>query len=358
MHRLTLGFVLLSAFHGAYFVERSLAEHSDPFVTLSANTTLALYSPQKQVSGAFKIHSSESLYPLFTSLSANFQRFQPKITIEVKKGNPNAITEFLQPPLRKTGKIMMMDDRPTSFHLLATSHQLTDAEVKEFITQHDYAPTAIPIIVDAVALYVHKDNPLSGLTLDQVDAMFSSTRKRGGKASISQWGQVGLTDRWGDLPIQLYGRERQSQARAFVKEFGLAGGEFKPEVHEEHGAASVAMSVSHDPLGIGYSAIGLHTLNVRAVPIAEKDGMPFILPTQESVADQTYPLQHTLYLYFDKAATTPLPDAVHEFLTFVMSREGEDTMLKAGLFPLPPAQAVNRAIAFGTSPGRIPPMNP
>lgn len=330
-------------------IGQSVAEHSDPFVTVSTNSTLPHYSSKKHVSGAFKVQSSEALYPLLTRLSADFQRFQPKITIDIKRGNPKAITEFLQPPLSTMGKIMMIDDRPASFQLLATTHQLSEAETKEFVGQHGYEPTAIPLAVDAIALYVHKDNPLPGLTLAQVDALFSSTRKRGAKTSLSQWGQLGLSDGWRDRPIQLYGRERQSEARAFVKEYGLAGGEFRSEVHEDHGAASVAVDVSRDLMGIGYSALGLHASNVRAVPIAEKEGMPFVLPTRETVTDQTYPLQHALYLYFDKPATAPLPDAVQEFLAFVMSREGEDAVLKAGLYPLPPTHAESRAIALGIS---------
>jgi phosphate transport system substrate-binding protein len=350
-----LGLALLSPI---CFAGQSVAEHGDPFVTVSANSTSIQYSPKKQVSGTFKIQSSEALYPLLTRLSADFQRFQPKITIDAKKGNPKAITEFLQPPLRKTGKIMMIDDRPSSFLLLATTHQLSEAETKEFVSQHGYEPSAMPVAVDAIALYVHKDNPLPGLTLDQVDAIFSSTRKRGAKVALSQWGQLGLADGWRDRPIQLYGRERQSEARAFVKEYGLAGGEFRSEVHEDHGAASVAVDVSRDPLGIGYSALGLHASNVRAVPIAEKEGMSFVLPTRETVADQTYPLQHALYLYFDKPTMAPLPDAVHEFLTFIISREGEDAMLKAGLFPVHPNQAESRAIAFGTPSGGTSSMNP
>jgi phosphate transport system substrate-binding protein len=226
------------------------------------------------------------------------------------------------------------------------------------VAQHGYEPTAVPVAVDAVALYVHKDNPLPGLTLDQVDAIFSSTRKRGAKTAVSQWGQLGLADSWRDLQIQLYGREKQSEARAFVKEYGLAGGEFKSEIHEDHGAASVVFDVSRDPMGIGYSGLGLQTSNVRLVPIAEKDGMPFVLPTRETVADQAYPLQHTLYLYFDKASKTPLPDTVQEFLTFLMSQEGEETMMKAGLFLLTPAQSESRAMAFGIPTRRTQSMNP
>ena len=350
-----LGVVLLSVMCSAGQVA---AEHSDPFGTVGANSSLSKYSPAKQVSGAFKIQSSDALYPLLTRLIADFQRFQPKVNIHVKKGTAKAVEEFLQPPLSKMGKIMMIDDRASSFQLLATTHQLSDTETREFSAQHGYEPTVVPVAVDAVALYVHKDNPLPGLTVDQVDAIFSATRKRGAKTALSQWGQLGLIDGWRDRPIQLYGRERQSEARAFVKEYGLAGGEFRSDIHEDHGAASVAVDVSRDPMGIGYSALGLHGSSVRAIPIAEKEGMPFVLPTRETVADQTYPLQHALSLYFDKPVTAPLPDAVQEFLNFVMSREGEGALLKAGFFPLPPTQAASRAIALGVSTRGAASMNP
>lgn len=348
---IVLGLAVQSALHLVCFTELSSAELSDPFINVSANSTLAHYSPKKQVSGAFKVQSSEALYPLLTRLSADFQRFQPKVNIDVKKGSPKAVSEFLQAPLNKTGKIMMIDDRGSSFQLLATTHQLSDAEVKEFVAQHDYEPTAVPVAVDAVALYVHKDNPLSGLTLDQVDAIFSSTKKRGAKSAITQWGELGLADNWREAPIQLHGRDRRSEARATFQEHGLGGGEFKSGVQEHPGAASVVFNIDRNPMGIGYSGLGLHASNVRAVPIAEKEGMPFVLPSRETVIDQTYPLRHGLYLHFDKSPKMSLPEAVQEFLTFIMSREGEETMMKAGLFPLPPTQVERRAVAFGVPTG-------
>lgn len=341
-----LKFALLTILQLVCFVQPSPAELNDPFAAGSAKSALAHYSPKKQVTGAFKIQGSEALSPLVNRLATDFQRFQPKVTIDVKKASPKAVTEFLQPQLSKTGKVMMIDDRASSFQLLATPHQLSAAELKEFVAQHGYEPTAIPVAVDAVALYVHEDNPLLGLTLGQVDAMFSSTRKRGANAAISQWGQLGLTDGWKEVPIQLYGRDKRSETRATFQEQGLGGGEFKSNVQEYPGAASVALHINRDPRAIGYSGIGLHTSHVRMVPIAEKDGMPFVLPSRESMADQTYPFRHAIYLYFDKSLNSPLPDAVQEFLAFVTMRDGEETLIKAGWFPLPPTEAQSRAVAL------------
>ena len=343
---LVLGLALQSILQLICFTERSSAELIDPFATVQEKSTLVRYSGQKQVSGAFKIQSSEALHPLLARLGTEFQSFHPKVSIDVKRGSSSkTITEFLQPPLSKTGKILMVDDRASSFQLVATSHLLSESEVREFVGQHGYGPTVVPIAVDAVAVYVHKDNPLPGLTLAQVDAMFSSTRRRGSKSDISQWGQLGLADGWKEASIQLYGRDRRSGARATFQEHGLAGGEFKSGIHEGPGAASVVFDVSRDLIGMGYSGIGLEASSVRAVPIAEKDGMPFVSPSFETVADQTYPLRRTLYLYLDQSPKEPLPDAVQEFLTFILSRKGKGTMMQAGLFPLSHAQAENRSVA-------------
>lgn len=327
------------------------AEIAGPLAAASSDSSLARYNPQTQVSGSLKVQGSETMYPLLNRLSLEFQRRQPKVGIEVKGGgSTKAIAEFLQPPLSKTGKVMLLEERSKNFPLMTTSRELFDAEIKEFVAQHGYEPTAVPVAVDAVALYVHKDNPLQGLTLDQVDAMFSTTRNRGYKSAITQWGHLGLTEGWEKAPIQLYGRDRKSGTRAFFQEHCLAGGEFVPSLHEDPGAASVILDLSRDQLGIGYSGLGLQASSVRVVPLAEAAGMPFVTPSSASVADQTYPLRRVLYLYIDKDPKTPLPAAAQEFLTFIMSQDGQDAVIKAGFFPLPPAQAAKSAVALGLSP--------
>lgn len=346
-----LGFGLVFALQLFCVVDRPSAEVSGPLAAAPVDSTLARYAPQAQVTGSFKIEGSETMYPLLSRLSLEFQRRQPKVAIDARGGgSAKAIAELLQPPLSKTGKVMLSEERAGSFKLIATSRELFDSEVKEFIAQHGYEPTAVPVAVDAVALYVHKDNPLRGLTLEQVDAIFSTTRNRGYKTPITLWGQLGLTDGWEKAPIQLYGRDRRSGTRAFFQEHCLAGGEFMPGLHEDPGAASVILDLSRDPLGIGYSGLGLQASSVRVVPLAETAGMPFVTPSAATVADQTYPLRRSLYLYFDKSPTNPLPAAVQEFLAFVMSQDGQEAAVKAGFFPLPPNQAATSAVALGLAP--------
>lgn len=345
-----MGLLMMTAIHYGYAADQSYAEVSGPMAAAPVDGALAHYNPQAQIVGTFKIQGSETMYPLMSRLTMEFQRRQPKVAIDVKGGgSTKAVAEFLQPPLSKTGKVMLLEERAGSFKMITTSRELFDAEVKEFAAQHGYEPTAVPVAVDAVALYVHKDNPVAGLTLDQVDAIFSTTRNRGYQSAITQWGQLGLTDGWDKAAIQLYGRDRKSGTRAFFQEHCLAGGEFMPGLHEDPGAASVILDLSRDQLGIGYSGLGLQASSVRVVPLAEAAGMPFVRPSASTVADQTYPLRRVLYLYIDKAPNAPLPAAAQEFLKFIMTQEGQEAVSKAGFFPLPVGEAAKSAVALGLS---------
>jgi phosphate transport system substrate-binding protein len=326
------------------------AEQIGPFASVNVDANLAHYNPQSQVSGNFKVQGSETMHPLLTRLAMEFQRRQPKATFDVRGGgSTQAIAKFLEPPPGKVGNVVIFDER--SFPpLISTSRELFDAETKAFVSQHGYEPVAIPVAVDAVALYVHKDNPLQGVTLDQVDAMFSTTRNRGHKTAITEWGQLGLTGGWEKAKIELYGRDRKSGTRAFFQEHSLAGGEFMPGLHEEPGAASVILDLSRHQTGIGYSGFGLQSSNVRILPLAEAEGMPFVAPSAQAIADQTYPLRRVLYLYIDKNPKNPLPEVVKEFLAFIMSHEGQEAVIKAGFFPLPANQISKVAVALGSAP--------
>jgi phosphate transport system substrate-binding protein len=326
----------------------ALAEQVGPFASVNVDANLAHYNPQSQIAGTVKVRGSETMYPLLSRLSLEFQRRQPKVILDVKGGgSTKGIEEFLQPPLYKSGKVVLQEERPNQFWLLASSRELFDAEIKQFVSENGYEPLAVPIAVDAVAVYVHKDNPLPGLTLDQIDAMFSSTRKRGAKTALNRWGQLGLSDGWDQAQIQLYGRDRRSGTRAFFQEHVLAGGEFLPTLHEEPGAASVILNLSRDQLGIGYSGLGLQSSTVRVIPLAENEGMPYVTPSSVTITDETYPLRRVLYLYVNKNPKGAIPPAVKEFLAFVMSQEGQEAVIKAGFFPLPMNQISKTAVALG-----------
>ena len=193
----------------------------------------------------------------------------------------------------------------------------------------------MPIALQAVAVYVHRDNPLNGMTLDEADAIFSQTQHRGLAEEITTWGQVGLDGEWVNTPIRLYGRDQTSGTRSFVRDQLLLNGEFKKTIKEVPGAAMVIMEVARDRYGIGYSGIGYQASSVRALPLGKKRGMPFVSPSAESATDGSYPLTRLLYLYVNMPPKQKRDPVILEFLKFVNSHEGQETVVKAGVYPLP-----------------------
>jgi phosphate transport system substrate-binding protein len=346
MKSVMAGSVLSASLLLAGLAQPASAEHPGLEGTVNIDPRVAKYAPEGQVKGSLSVEGSDTMHTLMSRLAAEFHSRQADVKISVKGGGSSqALKEFVK-PVQFPKRIYATEEERTRALFIASSREMTESEIKQFTAEHGYEPTAVPVAIDAVALYVNKDNPVAGLTLDQVDAMFSTSRNRGAKAGITQWGQVGLTGTWEHAPIALYGRNKKSGTREFFKEHALAGGEFNPSLDEEPGSASVILAVSRDRLGIGYSGIGWQASSVRVVPLAEGDGVPFIQPTAESVANQTYPLRRVLYLYVDKAPKAPLPPAAQEFLAFINSREGQEAVVKAGFFPLPAAQVEKSIVAL------------
>jgi phosphate transport system substrate-binding protein len=328
-------------------VDAAMAEHG-PIGKPAIDPTLASYNTTREVAGTLKLAGSDTMQPILSRLAKEFRRYHPNALLSIEGGGSSAaVKEFLDTTQRSKAVSQNKPDEPVL--LVASSRMLSASEVKQFTSKRGYQPTALPVAVDAVGVYVHRDNPLAHLTLEQVDAMFSTTRHRGYPHELKRWGQLGVNNGWEMMSINLYGRDQKSGTRAFIKEHVLENGEFTVAVHEEPGAASVILALSHDPFGIGYSGIGLQASTVRALPLAEKEGMPYVPPSAESVMDESYPLRRFLYLYADKSPKTPLPVLAEEFLAFINSREGQEAVIKAGFYPLP-AKQIQQSLAALTVP--------
>jgi phosphate transport system substrate-binding protein len=212
---------------------------------------------------------------------------------------------------------------------------MKDKEIEAFEKKYGYKPTFIPVAIDALAVYVHKDNPIKGMTIPEVDAIFSSTRKCGHDSDITKWGQLGLTGAWTSRTIQLYGRNSVSGTYGYFKHHAMCKGDYKNSVNEQPGSASVVQSVSSSINGIGYSGIGYKTSGVRAVPLTKKAGDDFIEATPDNAVNGSYPLARFLYIYVNKHPNKPLPPKEIEFLKMVLSQTGQQIVIKDGYIPLP-----------------------
>ena len=286
---------------------------------IALDPALKAYVKVSGVSGNVNSIGSDTLNNLMTLWAEGFRKQYPNVKIQIEgKGSSTA------PPALIEG----------TAQLGPMSRTMKNTEVDAFERKFRYKPTAFPVAIDALAVYVNKDNPVKGLTMAQVDAIFSKSRRLGHNENIQLWKQTGLNGDFGNSPISLYGRNSASGTYGFFKDHALKNGDYKDEVKEQPGSASVVQSVSEDQAGIGYSGIGYLTSNVRAVPLAEKDGMPFKDASQENADNGSYPLWRHLYLYVNKAPNKPLDPIVGEFIRFIYSKEGQQVVVKDGFFPL------------------------
>ncbi|MGH7236297.1 MAG: PstS family phosphate ABC transporter substrate-binding protein [Nitrospiraceae bacterium] len=351
-----IGVLIVGALLGATGVtsaEHVGINHAKPQV----DSEVASYVRESVVSGHLTIAGSDTMRPFLVKLAMEFRRLHPDMKIAVqgsRNHGESTVLPLIEPLLDRFANSRRGDGK-TSGHsgsndvqLLASSRQLTDQEVGAFVARFGYPPTAIPIAQDAVAIYVHRSNPIPGLTLQQADAIFSKTRKRGMAEPITTWGQLGLPGEWATAPVHPFGRDlRSSGTLPFFKQIVLLDGEFKPGVSMQPGSASVVLSVSNDSFGIGYSGIGFQSSQVRVVPLAEDPGHPYIMPTRESVRSRAYPLSRPLYLYVNRSPKKPLDPTILEFLKFANSREGQQTIASAGVYPVAAAQVAKNLELLG-----------
>ncbi len=300
------------------------------------------YAAPSGLSGSMVIAGSDTMQPLIAKLAGSFRHRFPETKIGVQGGGTEiALLQFIgdHATIRR-GDGFYNRGHLVSGHvsILASSRRLTAAEMQDFRGRYGYDVTEIPIAMDAVAIYVNRNNPIQGLTLEQVDAIFGTQRKRGLPGDLTTWGQLGLNGEWAQQPIHLYGRDKQSGTRTFFKQAALLEGELKSTVTEEPGSASEILAISRDQFAMGYVGSGFQTSMVKTVPLAEKAGMPFVPPSVETVANGTYPLGRPLYLYVKKDPKQELEPLILEFLKFVNSRDGQNIVAKAGSYPLPGSQ--------------------
>jgi phosphate transport system substrate-binding protein len=211
---------------------------------------------------------------------------------------------------------------------------MKNSEIDAFVKKYGYKPTRIPVAIDTIAVFVNKDNPLKSLSLEQVDAVFSKNRKRGYPSDITTWGQLGVKGAMAGQPISLYGRNSASGTYGFFKEHTLAKGDYKDTVKEQPGSASVVQGITKDKNGIGYSGIGYKTSGVKVLALSGKQGQPAVEANYQNALANKYPLSRFLYIYVAKDPKKPLPKLQEEFLKFVLSREGQEIVIKDGFLPL------------------------
>lgn len=276
------------------------------------------YEKVSGVTGNLNSIGSDTLNNLMTYWAEAFKAKYPNVNIQVEgKGSSTA------PPALIEG----------TSQLGPMSRAMKAEELDAFEKKFGYKPTQIKVAIDALAVYTHKDNPLKGLTLKQVDSMFSSTFKRGGKP-IKTWGEAGMSGEWGSKAVSSYGRNSASGTYGYFKKVALEKGDYASSVKEQPGSSAVVQGVASDLAGIGYSGIGYKTSGVNAIALGDSEGKLFE-PSFENCLNGDYPMARFLYIYVNKKPGKPLDKLTQEFLKLVLSKTGQEIVVKDGYYPMP-----------------------
>jgi phosphate transport system substrate-binding protein len=292
-------------------------------LALDLDPQLPPYSPVSGVSGNLKSIGSDTLNNLMTLWSEGFRSRYPNVKIAIEgKGSSTA------PPALIEGTAQFGP----------MSREMKSKEIDDFEKKFGYKPSVIRSAVDSLAVFVHKDNPIKCLTLKQLDAIFSKTRKGGLAKDIVTWGDLGLTGEWSDKPISLYGRNSASGTYGYFKEVALFQGDFKDGVKEQPGSSAVVQGIASDKYAIGYSGIGYKTADVKTVQIGTQENKCFE-PNPENAYAGDYPLARFLYIYFNKNPNKGLDPLMTEFIKYVFSKDGQTAVIKDGFYPVSKALA-------------------
>ncbi len=299
---------------------------------VQVDPALPKYAPVSGISGNLKSIGSDSLNNLMALWAEGYSAAYPNVKIEIEgKGSSTA------PPALIGGTAQFGP----------MSRPMNQREVDAFQQKFGYPPRAIRGAVDALAVYVHKDNPIPCMTLQQVDAVFSKGRRGGLPAEINTWGQLGMTGDWANRPISLYGRNSASGTYGYFKEVALFNGDYRDSVKEQPGSSTVVQGVASDKFAIGYSGVGYKTADVRSVPLATKAGEKCYDAVAEHAYSGDYPISRFLYIYLNVNPNQPLDPLRREFVKFVYSQQGQSATVKDGYFPVPNAIAVEDLKAKG-----------
>ncbi|MEH0673758.1 phosphate ABC transporter substrate-binding protein PstS family protein [Vibrio scophthalmi] len=296
-------------------------------------TGLQEYQKVRGVSGSLSSVGSDTLAGMTTLWMEEFTLIYPSINGQVQASGSSTA-----PPA--------LTERTAQFGPM--SREMRNREIEAFEREHGYKPTELRVAIDAIGVFVHRDNPIEGLNFSQLDRIFSATLRCGGTESIEFWTQLGLDYQWAKRAIQMFGRNSVSGTYGYFKNNALCGGDFKNNVNEQPGSASVVQSVASAINTIGYSGVGYQVSGVKLLPIA-KEGEDYIAPSYQNILTGRYPLSRYLYVYVNKHPDKPLPPIEREFIRFIYSKQGQALVSKDGYVPLSPEIAQQELEKVGLS---------
>jgi phosphate transport system substrate-binding protein len=283
--------------------------------------SVAAYQPQVGVKGPIDIPGTDALADLGDEWSSAFRKIHPEANLIYRsKLTSEAVKAFLG----------------GSNLLIITAREFTAEENKAFQAKFGYLPMRIPICLDANIVFVNKNNPLTSISMEQLDAIYSRTRLGGAKSPAVVWGDLGLKGEWAKLPIQAYTRAAGSATRASIGEKVLLNGEFRQGIQDRDDGSALAEAVMTDQTGIAIGTMSSWYFANKVLAVVPYHGEDARFPNQENVTTSKYPMPRLYYAYLNRTPGAPLPGPINEVIHFLLSREGQNAVADSGLLPGPP----------------------
>lgn len=278
---------------------------------------LAPYHKLSNLSGKLRSVGSDTLGNEMRLWAEAFNDYYPNVTIDIESKGSNTA-----PPALLEG----------SAQLAPMSRQMTDEEIELFKRKYGYKPTGVLVAIDALAIYVNKENPLNCVSIEQLDRIFGAEHKSTQDPAIYTWGDLGLSGEWANKPVEIYGRNDLSGTYRLFKQKVLASGDFKASIKKEDGSEALVRSIENNKTAIGYSSVGYKTDNVKIVPI-NNSGKCFD-PTFENTYSRKYPLARGLFVYLLKDPKSSMDIIAAEFIKYILSKDGQSFAKHAGYYPI------------------------
>ncbi|MEZ6065126.1 MAG: PstS family phosphate ABC transporter substrate-binding protein [Planctomycetaceae bacterium] len=295
---------------------------------------LPVYRPvNTQLKGELKLAGSNTMSHVAATWADGFRQFYPGVTVTIDvTGSREAVSSV------QTGEA----------HIGLLSRGISSDEVVGYQKAKGHYPQVLAPCLERIAVYVHKDNPIRGLTLQQIDGIFSTTAKRGGEP-IRKWGQLGFPGAWAEQPVVPRGRSGDTGSQVYFQEAVLLGGEFRTDLQNHPDNLELLKGITEDPRSVGFAGLSYDNPNVRAVPVAIQAGTPYVGVDSPEADAGHYPLVRPLQLVINHDPKQPLPAVEAEFIKYIFSRVGQEDVIKAGFQPIParPANIALDAVGLG-----------
>jgi phosphate transport system substrate-binding protein len=216
------------------------------------------------------------------------------------------------------------------------SRPMSTREDAAFRTRFGYAPTGFVVAHDAIAVFVHADNPRSRITLAELDAIYSSTRDCGAARPVRQWAELDASTITSPTqpPILATGRDSGSGTHELFREVALCGGRYRPEVIAWPGNGAVVATVASNREAIGYAGLGYVNGLVKMLAVARDTTDDATAPDAHTVASGRYPLARAIRVYVNKRPHQPLAPLPQAFVAYILSDEGQQLVRHEGFIPL------------------------